>query len=158
MKEKFIVNYHTSRYIFDSKKVAEFYFNNTKNILNPYMIKDYKEISKKIKHCKELAVEYYAMEDEDKIDKIFVTQADKLPKGWYWCMYDDGSGHLISPKGNNFMGYDLDTKEFWLTDNSPIERSIYSFTLDQLEDLMIKEYSYYLKSENAAEDELEMED
>ena len=119
MKEEFIVNYHTDRYIFDSKKIAKFYFNNTKNIRNSEVIKDYKEISKLINNCKKLAVEYYATKNEQLVEKVFVTQAERLPKGWYWCMYDDGSGHLISPKGNNFMGYDLDTKEFWLTDNSP---------------------------------------
>lgn len=158
MKEKFIVNYHTSRYVFVSREVANFFFNNTKNILNPNVIKDYKEISKKIKNCKELAVEHYAMKDEERIGKIYVTEAEKLPKGWFWCIYDDNSGYLLSPKGNRFMHYDLDTREFWLKDNSPIERSIYSFTLDQLEDLMIKEYSSYLKSERTSEYELEIED
>lgn len=37
-----------------------------------------------------------------------------LSKGWEWIHYDDGSGSLISPSGNTYYNYDLQTKEYRL--------------------------------------------
>jgi len=37
-----------------------------------------------------------------------------LSKGWEWIHYDDGSGSLISPNGNTYYNYDLQTKEYRL--------------------------------------------
>ncbi len=38
-------------------------------------------------------------------------KAERLPEGWTWEMESDGSGHLRSPKGNNFFIFDRTTGE-----------------------------------------------
>lgn len=38
-------------------------------------------------------------------------KAERLPEGWTWEMESDGSGHLRSPKGNDFFIYDRTTGE-----------------------------------------------
>lgn len=47
-----------------------------------------------------------------------IVPAEKLGKGWNWHKYDDGSGHLESPDGKNYMLYDLCTNEYQETINS----------------------------------------
>ena len=34
-------------------------------------------------------------------------QAELLPEGWKWVMYDDGSGSIHSPDNKHYFGYDL---------------------------------------------------
>ncbi|WP_435523411.1 hypothetical protein [Chryseobacterium indoltheticum] len=43
-----------------------------------------------------------------------LVSASCLPKGWCWYDYDDGSGSLKSPNGNNYYSYDLQTQEYKL--------------------------------------------
>lgn len=33
--------------------------------------------------------------------------ANSLPEGWEWVQWWDGSGHLRSPDGKNYFGYDM---------------------------------------------------
>jgi len=39
-------------------------------------------------------------------------QAERLPIGWIWTDYYDGSGHLESPDGKEYFSYDLFTGEY----------------------------------------------
>lgn len=50
-------------------------------------------------------------------DNSFIKTAakDNLPKGWYWEDFNDGSGGLRMPNGKTFVGYDLQTGEYWFT-------------------------------------------
>lgn len=50
-----------------------------------------------------------------------IIPAKKLGKGWNWHKYDDGSGHLESPDGKEYMLYDLCTNEYQETINSSYE-------------------------------------
>ncbi|MDO5556591.1 MAG: hypothetical protein Q4G09_08435, partial [Clostridia bacterium] len=40
----------------------------------------------------------------------------KLPIGWYWNHYEDGSGCLKSPTGKNYFYYDWTTYEYKIHD------------------------------------------
>lgn len=44
-----------------------------------------------------------------------VNQAALLEKGWMWIGYDDGSGHLESPNGEEYVSYDFCTQEYKYT-------------------------------------------
>lgn len=48
--------------------------------------------------------------------------AEKLGEGWVWMKFDDGSGHLISPSGKEYMSYDLQTNEYEETNGSGYDR------------------------------------
>lgn len=41
-----------------------------------------------------------------------IVPAKILPQGWMWHKYADGSGHLESPEGKQYMSYDLNTYEY----------------------------------------------
>lgn len=57
------------------------------------------------------------LDDFDDIQEKIVP-AKKLGEGWNWHKYDDGSGHLESPDGKEYMLYDLCTNEYQETINS----------------------------------------
>lgn len=40
-------------------------------------------------------------------------KAQKLPEGWMWEHFEDGSGGLQDPDGNTCICYDLTTSEIW---------------------------------------------
>ncbi len=40
------------------------------------------------------------------------NQAVLLEDGWVWIDYDDGSGHLESPSGEEYVIYDFCTQEY----------------------------------------------
>lgn len=44
-----------------------------------------------------------------------VNQAALLEKGWMWIDYDDGSDHLESPNGEEYVSYDFCTQEYKYT-------------------------------------------
>ena len=44
-----------------------------------------------------------------------VNQAALLEKGWMWIDYDDGSGHLERPNGEEYVSYDFCTQEYKYT-------------------------------------------
>lgn len=63
-----------------------------------------------------------------------VNQAALLEKGWMWIDYDDGSGHLESPNGEEYVSYDFCTQEYKYTnkkwhfmDEYPDRTSFYQF-------------------------------
>ena len=49
------------------------------------------------------------------LDLPFKKQAENLPKGWQWISYNDGSGHLQSPEGQEYFSYDWTTGEYKIT-------------------------------------------
>lgn len=52
------------------------------------------------------------------LDKVRREPAKYLPDGWYWIKYNDGSGCLRSPEGEEYMSYDLSTHEYQVTRDS----------------------------------------
>ena len=50
-------------------------------------------------------------QDESELIPVKVP-AELLPEGWMWEQYIDGSGHLVSPEGACYFGYDMLTKEY----------------------------------------------
>ncbi len=50
-----------------------------------------------------------------------IVPAEKLGEGWNWHKYDDGSGHLESPEGKEYMSYDLWTNEYMFDNSSDWE-------------------------------------
>ena len=53
--------------------------------------------------------------NEEEIDLPFKKQAENLPEGWLWVSYNDGSGHLQSPDGQDYFSYDWTTGEYKIT-------------------------------------------
>lgn len=47
-----------------------------------------------------------------------IVPCKKLGEGWFWHKYNDGSGHLQSPEGKEYMSYDLCTNEYMVDRNS----------------------------------------
>lgn len=47
-----------------------------------------------------------------------IVPCSKLGDGWFWHKYNDGSGHLESPDGKEYMSYDLQTNEYKTTSES----------------------------------------
>lgn len=45
--------------------------------------------------------------------------ATRLPEGWTWEMYDDGSGCLKSPEKVRFYEYDRSTREYRISSDTP---------------------------------------
>ena len=41
-----------------------------------------------------------------------VETNSSLLEGWYWRIYDDGSGSLVSPTGNSYFHFDWSTYEY----------------------------------------------
>lgn len=42
---------------------------------------------------------------QEDVEKIY--PAKNLSEGWNWHVYDDGSGHLESPEGNHYCGFEM---------------------------------------------------
>lgn len=53
--------------------------------------------------------------NEEELDLPFKKQAENLPEGWLWVSYNDGSGHLQSPDGQDYFSYDWTTGEYKIT-------------------------------------------
>jgi len=51
-------------------------------------------------------------------DEFKIVPTKTLGSDWKWKKYDDGSGSLVSPNGNEYMIYDLETREFKFDKNS----------------------------------------
>lgn len=58
------------------------------------------------------------------------VQSKTLPEGWIWCKYDDNSGHLKSPNGEDYFSYDMNTGEYKITPESS-----YDFFLEENYDI-----------------------
>lgn len=68
-------------------------------------------------------------------DKVTIEKAKKLPDGWCWIKYEDGSGCLKSPQNESYMIYDLQCNE-------------YQFNRDALWSTIIEDIEYYNKRLN----------
>lgn len=51
----------------------------------------------------------YDKEEIENEYSYWIKPAHSLPKGWYWTIYNDGSGSLISPKDEWYFTYDKQT-------------------------------------------------
>ena len=47
-----------------------------------------------------------------------IIQSKTLPEGWIWHQYDDNSGYLENPDGEEFFEYDWNTGEYKITPKS----------------------------------------
>lgn len=62
------------------------------------------------REIEKLTNELLQKEQEEKInqeDAEKIYPAKKLPEGWNWHIYDDGIGHLESPEGNHYCGFEI---------------------------------------------------
>ena len=57
-------------------------------------------------------------ENEYPQEDLLIVPAKTLREGWNWYKYNDGSGHVQSPDGKEYMHYDLWTNEYMFDDNS----------------------------------------
>ena len=83
---------------------------------------DWDEVNEDLNEQKEAQVAskaYFANKEEtdefdEYIDDVETTKvpAKQLGEGWSWVKYSDGSGHLESPDGKEYMIYDLSTNEY----------------------------------------------
>ena len=104
--------------IYENKKLALYHIGDYCDAHNGDMKKYYQNIYNQILASDEgyddkSKVEkerYYTMDDYETEDAILVP-AEELD-GWYWRKFNDGSGCLISPNNNEYMVYDLQTKEY----------------------------------------------
>lgn len=82
------------------------------NLVNWDKVDDnlYKEVEIEIKNIN-------SVDDYDDTEAKIVS-CKKLGEGWLWHKYDDGSGHLQSPDGKEYMLYDLCTNEYKVDKNS----------------------------------------
>lgn len=65
-----------------------------------------------------MGIDENSIENQLEYEKEFIPktkQAESLPKGWVWKMYDDGSGCLKSPEGKDYFSYDWNTGEYKVT-------------------------------------------
>jgi hypothetical protein len=61
--------------------------------------------------------EFYYVPDETEPGSELVDYGynSRLPDGWEWTHYDDGSGGLRSPDGKGYFSYDSNTSEYKIT-------------------------------------------
>lgn len=50
--------------------------------------------------------------EKDADDRMRILTADMLPAGWEWHCFNDGSGSLHGPAGEDYFSYDLQTREY----------------------------------------------
>ena len=105
------------------KKVEVLDFISTiNNLIDWYKVdKDlYSEIDNGVEILKEEEQDNFNAPTDADYDNIEVKiiPCKKLGEGWFWHKYDDGSGHLESPEGKEYMLYDLCTNEYKVDNNS----------------------------------------
>ncbi len=78
------------------------------------------EVEKETINFEEEYIDDTDVEEDDYDDdmKAKIVPCKKLGEGWFWHKYDDGSGHLESPDGKEYMSYDLCTNEYMVDKNS----------------------------------------
>lgn len=78
------------------------------------------ELEKETENFDEEYIDDTDIELEDDYDdmKAKIVPCKKLGEGWFWHKYNDGSGHLESPEGKEYMSYDLCTNEYMVDNNS----------------------------------------
>ena len=57
----------------------------------------------------------YDETDDYYFEEATIIPAKNLGEDWAWHKYSDGSGHLESPEGKEYMLYDLQTNEYQVT-------------------------------------------
>lgn len=65
-----------------------------------------------------MGIDEHSIENQLEYENEFIPktrQAENLPEGWVWKMYDDGSGYLESPDGKTYFDYDWTTGEYKIT-------------------------------------------
>lgn len=76
------------------------------------------EVNKKLYDEVKKEKENTVLEDEFEEFDVKIVPAERLGEGWNWHKYNDGSGHLESPDGKEYMSYDLQTNEYKVTNTS----------------------------------------
>ena len=105
--------------IFENKKLAINYYKDlswlSEEDKNGKYRKVYKQLEKNKKEYNDgsdvLIEKCFKEEDYDNMEAVKVP-SKLLGEGWYWYKYNDGSGHLESPDGKQYMIYDLSTGEY----------------------------------------------
>lgn len=82
----------------------------------------FSDLSELLERNKEVIENFAAKSVEYTEDDYKEEQAETLPKGWKWGIYDDYSGSLISPTGNSYFCFDWQTREYQLTHYADYER------------------------------------
>lgn len=90
------------------------------------------------------------IEEQDKECEIKKIQAEQLPIGWIWEIFDDASGSLISPTGKSYFLFDWNTYEYQLTADSGYD--YFGNRDDMGNELTFKDFMKY--AENYANDKL----
>ena len=78
----------------------------------------YKEIEIERKNIDSVVDSDVLVEDDYDDMEAKIVPCKKLGEGWFWHKYNDGSGHLQSPEGKEYMSYDLCTNEYMVDRNS----------------------------------------
>ena len=84
-----------------------------------------------------MAGEHYKVETEHK----------RLPDGWEWQHWPDGSGSLRAPDGTGYFSYDLKTREFRLAMEHPVWEYHPALSLDEFIAYAEGEVLEYLKKQ-----------
>lgn len=101
------------------------------------------------REIEKLVSELLQKEQEEKInhseDKK-ICPAEKLPEGWKWHIYNDGSGHLESPEGNHYCGFEMqmhgiEYKDLYTNDWNWTDQSfkVFQLTVEKKVEDMINE-------------------
>lgn len=77
-----------------------------------------KEIEIERKNIDSIVDSDVLVEDDYDDMEAKIVPCKKLGEGWFWHKYNDGSGHLQSPEGKEYMSYDLCTNEYMVDRNS----------------------------------------
>lgn len=109
------------------KKSLQFFFNDIDNSL-------------------EEAIDLTHINYPDDIEEdLTIVPSEKLGKGWFWHKYNDGSGHLVSPDGKEYMSYDLHTNEYKETKDS--EYDFFPLNYYYADGLIHKDFNPFLYME-----------
>ena len=112
------VNYPYSQGDLDKEWIAM----NKHNFEVYEVFSDLSELLERNKEIEECFVEKSIQETNSFLDEYKEKQAENLPKGWKWGIYNDGSGSLISPTKNEYFCFDWQTREYQLTPNADYEK------------------------------------
>lgn len=110
IQSKRLVNIFNNLDLNDRYEVKEF-INDIENKI------DWKKIEKELyDEIEQEKTRIELLEENDFKEEI--VQAKSLGEGWNWHKFNDGSGHLESPDGKEYMSYDLCTNEYKETPDS----------------------------------------
>lgn len=135
-------------------KMKQLFFNkeqkiNKKEVEAIQELNDLEKNTKKDLETERTYDEIKAQEDEGE-NEVRYVQADMLPEGWMWEIFDDASGGLISPTGKSYFSFDWNTYEYKLNENSGYD--YFGNRDDMGNELTFKDFMKY--AENYAKDKL----